>query len=123
MDLAASGGNQFPIIRGAPANVRRQLVDSLSKYLMSLYFVLYFAKYVMTIIIHYRNTGGQLVSNKTSFKKNNQIRSKGNMKVKTKQEKTCLDKKWRDKAPRTTEKTCKYKRTKGWEWQERTPGR
>lgn len=91
MNLAASGGNQFPIIRGATANVRRQVVDSLSKYLMSL-FVLYFAKYVMTIIIHYRNTGGQLISNKTSFKKNNQIRSKGNMKVKTKQEKTCLDK-------------------------------
>lgn len=37
MDPVASGGNKFPTIRNALAGVRRQLVYSLSKYLMSPY--------------------------------------------------------------------------------------
>ena len=39
MDPAASGGNKFPIVGGAPTHARRQLVYSLSKYLMSSHFV------------------------------------------------------------------------------------
>lgn len=39
MELAASAGNKFPIIGGAPTDAIRQLVYSLSKYLISFYFM------------------------------------------------------------------------------------